>query len=46
MKQIWQQYEEKIGKIVLLLLIVMIISMIIWGFYDAINNVAEPKIEP
>jgi hypothetical protein len=44
MKQIWQQYEERIGKIVLLLLIFMIIGMIIWGFYDAINNVAEPKI--
>jgi hypothetical protein len=44
MKQIWQQYEERIGKIVLLLLIVMIISMIMWGFYDAINNAIEPKI--
>ena len=38
MKQIWQQYEEKIGKIVLLSLIVMIIGMIMWGFYDATNN--------
>jgi len=46
MKQIWQQHEERIGKIILLLLIVMIISMIMWGFYDAINNVAEPKIAP
>jgi len=46
MKQIWQQYEERIGKIVLLLLIVMIIGMIMWGLYDAINGVIEPKIEP
>jgi hypothetical protein len=46
MKQIWQQYEERIGKIVLLSLIVMIIGMIMWGFYDAINGVIEPKIEP
>ena len=44
MKQIWQQHQERIGKIVLLSLIVMIIGIIMWGFYDAINNVAEPKI--
>jgi hypothetical protein len=46
MKQIWQQYEERIGKIVLLLLIVMIIGMIMWGFYDMTNGTIEPKITP
>jgi len=33
----WQKYEEKIGKVVLLSLAVMIIGMIIWGYYDQLT---------